>query len=140
MQYIVCRPFGQAYAIPMQAVRSVERVGSFTRVPGTKPCCKGLMNLRGEVIPVIDLAMLLKLGETPTGPQTRIIVLERAEITVGLLAEHVREVLEIPQSNLEVHEARAHQEAVRAIADVQREPVAVLDLEYLLNPEHALGA
>ncbi|WP_067923212.1 chemotaxis protein CheW [Alicyclobacillus shizuokensis] len=138
MQYILCRPAGQVYAIAMDAVKSVERVGRLTKVPNTKPFVKGLMNLRGELTPVIDLAQFLDLGKTLQSAQARVVVVESADVTLGLLVEYAREVREIADADLDKEDARSRNQAVRAVANVNGEAVGILDINYVLDPAHGV--
>ncbi|MCS6947684.1 MAG: chemotaxis protein CheW, partial [Steroidobacteraceae bacterium] len=60
-----------------------------TRVPGAKPWVKGLANVRGALLPVVDLRQLLGSGVTPTTRNTRVIVVNHREIPAGLMVDEV---------------------------------------------------
>jgi purine-binding chemotaxis protein CheW len=90
---------GEEHALPLLRVREVVEYGSVTRLPATAPWVLGVIDLRGRVVPVIDLAAKLGLGAGPSGPR-RCIVLVEADVgepgvVVGVLVDAVLGVLEL---------------------------------------------
>lgn len=84
---------GEDYCIPIAQVRENRRWSPTTRLPHSPPYMLGSMNLRGEVIPIIDLAALL--GFSPIKPTDRnvIVIVEEGEKLLGLAVEAVRRIL-----------------------------------------------
>lgn len=95
-QYLTFQLAGQEYALPIKKVREIVQYGALTKVPGTPAAIRGVINLRGSVVPVIDLALLLGATSTPISSRTCVIVVEtscQGECTViGTLAEAVNKV------------------------------------------------
>lgn len=95
----------EEYGIEILKVRELIGLLEITRVPRTKPYIRGLINLRGKVIPVVDLRA--KFGMPPTDPtsQTVIIVVQigagSANLTMGVLVDEVLEVRAIAESDIE---------------------------------------
>jgi len=104
-QYVLFELAGQEYGVNVQQVLSIERIPEITRVPRTPDFVVGVMNLRGEVLPVIDLRKRFKLEsfqeKEVQREQQRIIVVKLEEITVGMVVDMVRDVLNISTDQIE---------------------------------------
>ena len=97
---------GQELALPIGDVRETLPVQPITRVFLTPPCLAGVFSLRGEIVPVIDLGVLLGLPRTEIGDESRIVVVEHEEGTAGIVVDRLRDLrtidvpLEPPPPNL----------------------------------------
>jgi twitching motility protein PilI len=81
---------GDLYLVAREETREVLGVpASTTRVPGAKPWIKGLANVRGQLLPIIDLRQFLGSGVTPVTRNTRIVVVNHREIPAGLIVDEV---------------------------------------------------
>ena len=93
------------YALPLLRVREIIRFEAVTRVPRVPACIRGVVNLRGNVTPVVDLAVWLDRPETPTTSRTCLLVVEATAGSdtslVGLLIDGVNQVLDVPSDALE---------------------------------------
>lgn len=83
------------YALPASEVLHMESFAGATRVPGTQPHVAGLVQIRSRVIPVIDLRVRFGLPATQPTLDSRVMVVQCGERSVGLLADSAREVLGI---------------------------------------------
>ena len=92
--YVRLRIGPEAYAMPVQHVREVVRLGEVTVVPGSRPEMLGVRNLRGQILPVIDLALLL--GISASAPPGRMLVAEAGGRAAGFAIDSVSEVSELP--------------------------------------------
>ncbi|MBV8805733.1 MAG: purine-binding chemotaxis protein CheW [Sinobacteraceae bacterium] len=87
---VALRMAGDLYLVAREETREVLGVPtSMTRVPGAKAWIKGLANVRGQLLPIIDLRQFLGSGMTPLTRNTRIIVVNHREIPAGLLVDEV---------------------------------------------------
>jgi twitching motility protein PilI len=87
---VALRMAGDLYLVAREETREVLGVPtSPTRVPGAKPWIKGLANVRGQLLPVIDLRQFLGSGVTPVTRNTRVVVVNHREIPAGLLVDEV---------------------------------------------------
>src|ERR1700752_3627999 len=87
---VALRMAGDLYLVAREETREVLGVPSgLTRVPGAKPWIKGLANVRGTLLPIIDLRQFLGSGVTPVSRNTRIVVVNHREIPAGLLVDEV---------------------------------------------------
>jgi twitching motility protein PilI len=87
---VALRMAGDMYLVAREETREILPVpATTTRVPGAKPWIKGLANIRGELLPVIDLRQFLGSGSTPMTRNTRIVVVNHREIPAGLMFDEV---------------------------------------------------
>jgi len=104
-QYLSFRVAGADYALPILTVREIIQFEQVTRVPSMPASVRGVINLRGSVIPVVDMAARFGLSPLDATRRTCILVVEsRAEgkpTVTGLLADTVSEVVELAASDLE---------------------------------------
>jgi twitching motility protein PilI len=87
---VALRMAGDLYLVAREETREVLSLPpALTRVPGAKPWIKGLANVRGQLLPVIDLRQFLGSGTTPITRNTRVVVVNHREIPAGLLVDEV---------------------------------------------------
>jgi twitching motility protein PilI len=87
---VAMRMAGDLYLVAREETREVLGLPpALTRVPGAKPWIKGLANVRGQLLPVIDLRQFLGSGTTPITRNTRVVVVNHREIPAGLLVDEV---------------------------------------------------
>jgi purine-binding chemotaxis protein CheW len=91
--YVRLRVASEVYAIPVEHVNEVTWLGAITAVPGSLPEMLGVRNLRGRILPVVDLALLL--GITRAAPPTRLLVAEAGGRDAGFAIDKVTEVGEM---------------------------------------------
>ena len=128
---------GRIYAVDVAQVREVVRWRPITPLPGAPTLIEGVVDLRGTVVPVIDLNRALGGAAVEPDPRTRIAVTEIDGMLVGLVVDAAIEVLPVPASLLEDPPALATQaghDGVRAVVRrADAEPIIVLALEHLLE-------
>lgn len=95
----------EVFAIEISRVREVLEYTQLTKVPRTPDFLRGVINLRGNVIPVVDLRRMFSMGSTEASVNACIIIVEvemdGEEMILGVLADSVQEVLELPRSQIE---------------------------------------
>jgi purine-binding chemotaxis protein CheW len=95
----------EAYALPLLRVREIVRFEGATRVPRVLPWVRGVVNLRGSVVPVLDLGVWLGDGESPVTSRTCLLIVEVTAgsdaAALGLVIDGVDQVLDIPSDALE---------------------------------------
>jgi purine-binding chemotaxis protein CheW len=130
---------GEEYGIDVRLVQEIIRVGEITQVPRAPDFIKGVINLRGRIIPVIDLKRKLGLGEvTEASRQSRIVVVKVRERLVGLLVDGASQVLKVPVASIEA----APEEVVeidanylRGVAKLESRLIILMDLNKVLALE-----
>lgn len=94
-QYVIFKLDDESYGVPIEYVETIEKLTEITRVPNVPPYISGVMNLRGEVIPVVDLRERFLLEKTKFTDDSRIIVLSVDEMNVGVLTDSCSEVISL---------------------------------------------
>jgi purine-binding chemotaxis protein CheW len=129
------------YVIPSVDVREMETFHGATRIPGTLPYVAGLVQIRGRVVPVIDLRVRFGLGPIERTLDARVIVISEGEREVGLLADTAREVVKIDPSAFgpppDVVAAQASG-FVNAIAETGKRLVLRLDTSRVIGKDTVL--
>ncbi len=125
---------GQRFGIDIMTVREIRAWSPVTRLPAVPPYVAGVVNLRGTVLPVIDLAA--RLGWTPTDatPRNPIIVIEHEGQMRGLIVHDVADIVSIETESLQQPDTMGHETVTNflaGIAHIGQDMVMVLDLSRL---------
>jgi len=100
-QWVTFRLEGEKYGIDVMLVREVLRESEIAPVPGAPHYVLGIINLRGNVVPVIDTRRRFGLPPREMDEDSRIIIVELAEQWVGMVVDAVAEVMDVPASEIE---------------------------------------
>ena len=136
--YIVLRVGDAEYALLAVDVLVIEAFTGATPVPGVAPHVAGLVQVRGDVVPVVDLRVLFRVPETPPTADSRVAVVTSAGRRVGLLVDAGREVVKLSPSvwkdppELVSRQSRGF---VRSIAHVGTRLLMLLDIERVVGTE-----
>jgi purine-binding chemotaxis protein CheW len=128
----------EEYGVPVASVREVSRVGEITRVPQAPEHIRGVMNLRGRILPVLELRT--RLGHPPLeapGPRARVVVAEIHGRVLGLLVDSVAQVLKVSADRVvpPPDDARsAAADYLTGVAQLDGRLIILLDLERMLQP------
>lgn len=140
--YLTLRMDEEVFAIDVRQVREVLDLSPITKVPRAPEFMRGVINLRGSVVPVVDLKMKLGLPKTDATVDTRIVVMEitlDGEITVlGALADAVHEVLELEPAQIEAPPkfgARWRSEFIRGIGKHRDRFVIIVDIDRIFSSD-----
>jgi purine-binding chemotaxis protein CheW len=101
LQLVAFRLGAEEYAIPIEMVESIIKLGPLTSVPGSPPYVRGVMNLRGRIISVIDLRQRFGMPSGNDQPEGRILVVQYAETTIGILVDSVSEVFNLDEMDFQ---------------------------------------
>ncbi|HEY3368523.1 MAG TPA: chemotaxis protein CheW [Symbiobacteriaceae bacterium] len=137
-QVVVFQLGSELYGADISMVPSVTPLQRVTRVPRTPRYIEGVTNLRGRVIPVVDLRRRLNLPVTPPTKATRIAVAELDGGQVGMIVDSVQEVLRIPSTSIEAPSpmlSKVEHEYVQGVAKVDGKLIILLDLARVLARE-----
>lgn len=131
----------QAYGLELLKVQEVVLPTPLLPLRGTPPAMLGVMNLRGQVVPVMDLGVHLGQVSQPATAATRIVVLEEKGETLGLRVSAVEDVVNLSDQHIEAPErtraGRIHSDLFRGVARQSGDPVVLLDASRLLVPSGA---
>ena len=140
-QYLTFVIRGEEHGVPILQVREIIELERVTHVPGTPPWVRGVINLRGAILPVIDLAAKFGHEPSPVTKTTCTVVVEtslRGElITIGVMADAVSEVLDLAPEQIEPAPSfgtHVRVDYLLGMGKVDRKLVLLLDLDRLLSP------
>lgn len=128
----------ETYAIDLLNVMEIIRLIQITPIPETFNFIKGIINLRGKIIPVMDVRMRFNLPEKAYEDRTCIIVVSIKGLEMGLIVDHVSEVLEIPENQIDSMPSvskTTSQRFVRGIGKTEGGVKIILDLDKMLFDE-----
>jgi purine-binding chemotaxis protein CheW len=126
------------FALDTGQVEEVVRLRRTTRVAGAPESVLGIMNLRGKIITVLDLAAILQLGKTTPSEESRLYIVRDGDGLAGLLVDCAADVIELDHAGLEPPPASigaTEGRFFRGIARASGHLVAVLDLDAVLSLE-----
>jgi len=129
------------YALDIQAVQEIVRMQTITSIPGSDFWVEGITNLRGRVVPVIDLRKRCSVNAGEYTAETRIVVVSSAGGMVGLIVDAVTEVMRIPGDQVELPSSIVsvpENTYLRGVAKLDDRLVSLMDLEGVL-PASANG-
>lgn len=125
---------GQRYALPIERVREIQQIVAFSDVPTGGAGVVGMVNLRGQVIPAVDMRKLLGLQPREYNLETPMVIAETRGKLVAMLADEVNDVFELPLGCMQ-DAPTLHQLASKMIGVARLEDglVYVLDLDLLFD-------
>ena len=128
---------GQEYALPVANVREIVRIMQITPLPNAPMMIEGVIDLRGAVVPVLDLAKILGRGVGNSDLSARIVVLEAEGLVFGLWVSAATDVLTLSDADLEDVPALATEVGYGVVQNVirrpDRAPIMVLSLEDMIS-------
>jgi purine-binding chemotaxis protein CheW len=126
----------EEFGLGIQSIQEINRMVDITRVPNSPEFVSGVINLRGKVIPIINLRKRFGFPPKENDRNTRIIVVELGNMVVGFVVDAVSEVLRIPKSITEPPPsivAGIGSEYITAVAKLENRLLILLDLERILK-------
>lgn len=100
-QFLTFRLKDRPYGVPIASVREINRVSDISPVPQTPSFVAGIMNLRGKVVPVVNLRMKFGFDKTENTNETCIIVIEGVDGQIGMIVDSVSGVVELSEDQIE---------------------------------------
>ena len=138
-QWLTFRLGKETYGLEILQVRElISYPDSITRVPRMPPFLLGMINLRGMVLPIMDLRKRFEMSDFETGPFTVIIIVQIKSKVIGAVVDSVVDVVNLQNNNLlEAPDESTDLDSkfVKGLANLRGEMVILLDLEQLLAPE-----
>lgn len=127
------------YGIEIKYVTEIIGIQVITEIPELPDYVKGIINLRGKIIPVIDVRLRFKKEPLPYNDRTCVIVVDMRDISVGLIVDSVSEVLSIAEQDIvsppELN--KSSNRYIKGIGKVENDVKLLLDCDKLLNDEEA---
>ena len=139
---VIFRLADEYYALDIQCVQEIVRMQTITSIPGADAWVEGITNLRGRVVPVIDLRRRCSVPSSEYTAETRIVVVSSANGMVGLIVDAVSEVMRIPSEQIEPPSSIVsvpENSYLRGVAKLDDRLVSLMDLEGVLPSEMIVG-
>jgi purine-binding chemotaxis protein CheW len=136
MQVVAFKLRDEEYGVNIFQVQEIRNLVDITRVPFSASYIKGVINLRGSVLPVIDLKKRLGLEQTPYTDKTRIVTVKVGDLPVGMLVDAVTEVLTIPTKLVDAKKAITEKDIgkfLSGIGNMDGRLVIMLNLEEIVG-------
>ena len=136
VQVVAFKLRDEEYGVSILNVQEIRNMTDITRVPFAADFITGVINLRGSVLPVIDLKKRLGLAETPYTENTRIVTVTIDELHVGMLVDAVTEVLTIGSKTVDTKKAtndRSGSRFLNGIGNVDGRLIIMLNLEEIIG-------
>ena len=131
-QYIVVMVGSEQYGIDIGYIDNIVRMQSITRVPKVQPYFKGVMNLRGEVVPVMSLRLKMGLPEDEFTNASRIIILKIDELgALGIIVDEVKEVVMLSDDDIE--KGSNHGEFINGIGKNGDDLISLFDISSVVD-------
>jgi purine-binding chemotaxis protein CheW len=131
MQVVVFKLADEQFAVETAKVQSINDTMEITKVPNSPKHIKGLINLRGNIISLLDINLLLDIDKKENG-QNNIIILEMEDELAGITVDEVDEVLDIEESIVEKVENERRKAFIKGVINFQDRIVTLIDIDKLL--------
>ncbi len=138
LQFVSFTIGNEEYAVNILQVQEILKMMEITAIPQTPAFIEGIVNLRGKVVPVINLRTKLNLDKIEYDHNTRIIVVNINDKTIGFIVDNVREVLRIPKSITELPPQLVNginTEYFSSIAKLENRLIIILNIDNLLSKD-----
>lgn len=139
---VLCKIADAEYAVRADDVLQMESYVGATKVPGAGARVAGLVQIRGRVVPVLDMRIVFGLPTIEPTLDSRVVVMKRGERTVGLLVDSAREVLKIPAADFHPPPPVVVQQTdglVEAVAQVGNRLLMLIDFGRVISEEQNHG-
>ena len=128
----------EEYAVDILSVQEINRITEITRVPNAPDFVEGVINLRGKVIPVVNLRKKFGLDTRETDESSRVIIMDIQGVTYGLVVDSVSEVLRIPANIVEPPPPMASSMSsmfIKGIAKLENRLIILIDIDKFLGQQ-----
>ncbi|MGX8797986.1 chemotaxis protein CheW [Fusibacter sp. JL298sf-3] len=135
-EYVTFRLNQEYYGIDINNVENIEKVLPITRIPYTQKHIKGVINLRGIIVPVVDLRKRFNLESVALGDEARIIIINLEEMKIGMLVDSSSEVLQIYDEEIDAApnvRKDYDSEFIKSIGKKDGRIIMLIDLNKVLN-------
>ncbi|MCR4891716.1 MAG: chemotaxis protein CheW [Lachnospiraceae bacterium] len=137
-RYIMVKLGEEQYGIDIRYIDNIVRLQSITRVPSVQSYFPGVINLRGEVVPVMSLRIRMGLPQDEMGHKTRIIIVKVTEGNIGVLVDEVINVVTVRSEDVEKvsHDVKnGVQTFISGVGKVENGLISLLDISTLIEEE-----
>lgn len=128
-QYIVVKLESEQYGIDIQYVDNIVKMQKITRIPKAQPYFKGVINLRGEIVPVMSLRLKFGLEPDQYTNASRILIIKlEPQSSVGIIVDEVKEVVALTENNIDKADYNANDEKSLYLSGVGKHENGLISL------------
>jgi purine-binding chemotaxis protein CheW len=138
LQLVSFKIGNEEFGVDILNVQEINRMTQITKVPNSPDFVEGVINLRGKIIPVIDLRLRIGVAKKDADKNTRIVVVEIQEKIIGFIVDAVKEVLRIPANITEAPPELVNgidSDFIKAVGKLDDRLLILLDLERVISKE-----
>lgn len=135
-QFVVFKLNQEEFALDINRVKTIERIMDFTRVPKAPEYVEGVINLRGDIVPVVDLRKKFSLPTGEKHDNNRIIIINSKEMTLGFKVDSASEVVYLNEDSIEgslTFSAKFDEGLIDGIGKLENRLLILLNLDKLLE-------
>ncbi len=139
-EYVIFKIEREYYGINIHHVENIEKILPITRIPYTKPYIQGVVNLRGNIIPIVHVRKRFLMQEKDFTDESRIIITHVGETKIGIIVDSSSEVLQLDVSSIEeapVIRGTNDQDFIRQVGKHEGRIIMLIDLPKVLGLEEA---
>jgi purine-binding chemotaxis protein CheW len=141
LQFVIFQVGAQIFGVEITRVREIQRYREVTPLPKAPAFLEGVIEVRGSLVPVVDLRKRFEISNFKNDSRTRIILLRAAGRRIGIVVDAVHRVLPIPLSDIKAPPAMAQahgSDPIMAVAKHKNELYVILDLDRILTSAEKL--
>ncbi|MDF1615972.1 chemotaxis protein CheW [Petrocella sp. FN5] len=142
LQQVVFKLDKEEYGLNIMMVNGIEKYQEVVKVPNAPEYIEGMINLRGEVLPIFSLRKKFNLADKPHDDETKIIVVNTNGIKVGFVVDSVEEILQIEEEVIEVAPtivAGINRKYIKSVAKVDQRMIVLIDIDLVVTDEEKIS-
>ena len=137
-QYVTCTIAGDTYGVDVSCIQEVTGMNEVAKVPNSKPFMKGVLDLRGTVIPLVDMRLRFGFEEKKYDAATAVLIAEVKDKYVGMIVDSVSDVISFPAESIQEpfhYAVKVEADCVTGIVSGAKGIIVLLDVGKILNPD-----
>ena len=142
LQQVVFRLDKEEYGLDIMKVNGIERYQEVVKIPNAPEYIEGMINLRGEVLPIFSLRTKFNLDRKETDDDTKIIVAYTQDIKIGFVVDAVQEIMQINEEDVEPAPpivTGIDRKYIKSVAKVEDRMVTLIDIDLIVTDEEKLS-
>lgn len=144
LQLVVCQLADEEFGVEISKVKEIIRLPDITKIPQAPHYIEGIINLRGSIIPVINLASRFNLAREKLGDRACIMVVELDSITVGMTVDAVKEVMRLSKSDIDpapkIIDSGISEKYIQGVGKLEQKLLILLDIDRVFTEEQKTNA
>jgi len=135
MQLVVFRVGKEEYGLDIQEVKEIIKMQEITEIPNAPEFIEGVINLRGQITPVMDMRKKLKASKREMNKDTRIVIVETDNSNIGIIVDSVTGVIHIPEREISPPPVGSENEFVKGVGKINNKLLILIDINKMMPNE-----